>query len=150
MLRSLQAEADDCNCERHSAGQCRLPEPLTTDLLSGDAPCQAWTAGRADRHTTNPRKHKSYTVLFGRTGSVCSLCEITLPHRLHVEEVEGFMLPYSSVDGTTGVQELREWALALKRPDGSNHFAGWGCRSQNASTWANHKRYRLPHAAPSP
>ena len=157
VLCPVKAELGNCECHDCKkfafSTECKLPAPLTLDLLTLSPPCQPFSDLRGDRFTSTPRKHRLFPVLFGDVGSAMSLMEIQQPLMLMMEEVGGIAKPYTRNDLTTGLQDAEERIMAVKR-DAANggtaqHFVAYAVVIVDARTWVSQARLRYCLAPPS-
>ena len=138
----MKAECSS-SCRRHPGGHCALPAPLTVDLFVACAPCNPYSVARAERQVSHPTLHKEYDVLFGDSGSVVATLKLVLPFRWVSESVEGFGQAYSPTDCNTGLADLENSIFEIRRPDGEQHFVGFGVLQVKGQMWINVRRVRF-------
>ena len=139
------AKAEFCKpCREHPKGiGCELPDPLTTDLYICCGPCSPFSEMRTGRAKTNVRNHPHFSTTFGDQGSVISMAEAILPHRMLMESVLGFSKALSPKELTTGMDLMVSRISNIKRDSDIVHFAGVGSFELDCINITFMKRPRL-------
>jgi hypothetical protein len=120
---------------------------MTVDLYSLGPPCQPFSDARGDRHTSNPRDHDLFPVVFGAVGSAMSSIDEVKPLRLMLEEVGGFGKAFAKNDPETGLERAEHRIMHMVRDDGTQHFCAYAVASVDLASWVDQARFRYRQLA---